>query len=201
MPEAELDLLDRLVLARDRRFRRRHAIREFSDDPRCIFRLLTTKMQRTTRLSDGTVLRVGEPVGALHLASERMPLLRARGGDLAWGKQVAANLVHSLRLLAALAAEDASPLSPRAFGNDFVLPHRSRAFHVIERIGFDVLEPRHPSGPRDRAVHRAVCLWTALLRRAHNPLSVRGLRPRDFQSRPVWITRRTLLARYRSTPA
>lgn len=191
------DPFGRLVAAIDRMRLGQLGIHEYCDDERCIFRLSKVAAWRTTHLSDGTVLHPGELVGKLHLANERMPYLAVPQGGLAWGKRLAANYVHSLRLLAARVAEDGEFAALGAFGNDFTLPYGKGTLRVIRRVGFEVLEPIPRRGIGGRLVQLGTRLWTALLRRVHNPMSLAGLRLRDLETRPVWITRRTLLERYR----
>ena len=191
-----MDLLDRWVLSADRRARRRLGIRELSDDDRCIFRLALDEATRATALRDGTVLERGEPVGALHLAGERIPQLTSVGGDLAWGKSALAACFHSLRLLCAEAMTRPELLPIRAFGNDLTLPYRTGTLRVLDRVGFEVFDPVVRRGLRGRLSLLAAGLWTALLRRAQNPLSAQRLRLGDLETRPVWMSRSTLLARY-----
>lgn len=195
-----MDLLGRIVAAIDRRQRRRLGIRDFSDDPRDFFRLVEGEAWRETRLSDGTVLRPGMPVGVLHLAGERFPVLPFPGGGLAWGKRLAASHAHSLRLLAAH-AEKPDHDHLKAYGNDLTLPYTQGTLRMLARVGFEVLEPLPHAGLRGRVAHFGTRLWTALLRRAHNPHSTARLRLRDLETRPIWISRRTLLARYGRAPA
>jgi hypothetical protein len=191
-----MDLLSRLVVAFDRRERRRLGIAEFYADPECILRLGFRAARVATELADGTVVRPGERIGVLHLWNEHMPRIPRAGPDLAWAKTVNRLAVHSLRLLAGHVAGTPALGDVRAFVGEFSLVYTPGAIRLLRRLGLEVFDPLPPRGPIEWTVDRAMRLWIWLLRRAFNPASVRGLRLRDLQRRPVWLSRRTLVALY-----
>ena len=191
-----MDLLSRLVVAFDRRQRRRLGIGEFCADPECLLRLGFRTARVATELTDGTVVRPGERVGVLHLWNEHMPRMPRAGPDLAWARAVNRLAVHSFRLLADHVAGTPELADVRAFAGEFSHVYTPGALRLLRRLGLEVLEPIPPRGPIAWTVDRATRVWIWLLRRAFNPASVRGLRPRDLQRRRVWLGRRTLVGLY-----
>jgi hypothetical protein len=192
-----MDLLSRLVVAIDRRQRRRLGIWEFSDDPACILRLALSVAHARVELADGTVVRPGQRVGVVHLWNERMPQIPPTGPGLAWAKAFNRRLVHSFRLLAryvatAPALEDIEDI--RAFGGELCLAYSPGVIRWLRRLGVEVFDPVPLHGPIERTVDLGARLWVWLLRRAFNPESARHLRLSDLRRRPVWFSRRTLIA-------
>jgi len=191
-----MDLLDRLVAAIDRRQRKVLRIREFSDDPGCIFRLGFAIARERIELADGTVVHPGDPLGVLHLWNEQMPRIPPSGPDLAWAKELYRALVHSLRLLARYVAANPDLRDVPAFGGDLALVYTTATIRMLRRVGFEVVDPAEPQGPAARLVDWASRLWVWFLRRAFNPQSAKGLWPRDLEHRQLWLSRRVLLARH-----
>jgi hypothetical protein len=192
-----MDLLSRLVVAIDRRQRRRLGIWEFSDDPACILRLGLTVARARVELADGTVVRPGEHVGVVHLWNERMPQMGPTGPDLAWARAFNQGLVHSFRLLAryvasAPALEDIEDI--QAFGGQLCLAYSPGVIRLLRRLGVEVFDPVSLRGPIEWTVDLGMRLWAWLLRLAFNPESARDLRLSDLQRRPAWFSRRTLIA-------
>jgi len=189
------DLLGRLVTAIDRIVQRLMGIYEFSNDPRCIFRLERRRAKRDITLPDGTMVRRGETLGITHLHGERVPLLPAGGADLAWARQMARVFSHSLALLAGHVAQTRSLDRVRVFGNEFSLPMTQGSVRLLERMGFFVI-PHNEPRLRQRAHARLSQFWTRLLRRAYNPVSLTypdGIR---YGTMSIWMKRETLMTRY-----
>jgi len=189
-----MDLLSRLVVAIDRRQRRRLGIWEFSDDPQCILRLGLAVGRTGVELADGTVVRPGEHVGVVHLWNERMPQMDPTGPDLAWAKAFNRRLVHSFRLLARYVATASALEHIHAFGGELCLAYSPGVIRLLRRLGVEVFDPVPLHGPIERTVDLGMRLWAWLLRRAFNPESARHLRLSDLQRRPAWFSRRTLIA-------
>jgi hypothetical protein len=191
-----MDLLDRLVIAFDRRQRRRLGIWEFTDDPDCIFRLAFAAAPKGINLEDGTVVHPDDRTAVLHIWSEQTPPMPATGPDLAWAKAFRRSLVRSLRLLAEYCTKDPEMGDVHAFGGNLALVYTPGAVSVLRRLGFEVHDPLVPVSLTACVLDAVSHLWIWLLRRAFNRGSARGIRPTDFQQRPVWLSRRTLVARY-----
>lgn len=189
-------LLARLVRAIDAFLRRRMGVWDFADDPDCIFRLALGHAPRDVVLDDGTRVARGERVAILHLWGDHMPTIPASGADLAWARRVTRALDHSLRLLAEHVAANPALADVPAIGNDTTFPYTPGTVRMLERIGFSVLEPVAPSGPIQRLVLLGARVWTWLLRHAYNRESAAGLRLGDLGTRPLWMSRTTLLERH-----
>ena len=196
MQRAEKDLLNRITRAIDRLQRYRRGIQEFSSDPDCIYRLSIEGAPRNAVLPDGTMFQQGEPVGILHIWGDHMPVIPPSGDNLAWAAKMVRVLRRSANLLAQHVAKDKSLQSISAFGNDAFFLYTQSTVHLLERIGFVVLEEAPSNGLHRQARMRTVRLWTWLLRRAFNQQSIRGIRPSDLQYRSIWLSRRTLMERY-----
>lgn len=191
-----MDLLDRLVVAFDRRQRRRLHIWEFSDDPDCILRVGIARARIGAELADGTVVRPGDRIGVIHLWNERVPRIPADGPDVAWATALSRLVVHSFRLLARymLATSDLDDI--QAFGGEFGFVYTPVAIRLLRRLGIEVFEPRPPHGLWEWIVDTVMRIWPWLLRRVFNPASLHGRTLADMRRRPVWITRRTILRLY-----
>ncbi len=193
---ASNDLLNRLVRWFDGVQQRRLGIWEFSDEPNCIFRLGLGRLHYDMELPDGTALREGAPVAILHVWGEHMPPIPPEGADMAWARRTQRALVHSLRLVAREMAEDPRLADAQALGNDTNLPVGAGGVRMFERLGFTFLEPLERRTLTDRVAGRVAHLWALLLRRAYNQKSAERWSTKDFVTRPMWISRRSLLERY-----
>ena len=194
-----MDLLDRLVIAFDRRQRRRLGIWEFSDDPRCVFRIQLATARVAVNLADGTIVRVGDRIGAFHLWNEQVPRIPCTGPDLTWARTASEVMDHSFCLMADHVAANAAFEDVEALGGTFTVPPSGA--RLLARAGVETHDPGPPRSVMDWVADRAMRVWVWLLRRAFNPESVRGLRLRDFQRRQLWLSKRTLLALYGSGDA
>lgn len=190
------DLFDKLVVALDRWQRQRLGIWEFSDDPECILRLGLAAARAEVELADGTVIHPGETVGVIHFWNERFPQIPPTGPDLAWARKLKQALIRSFRLLARHAVETSTLADIHAFGGALPLVYTPASVRLLRRLGLEVFDPALPRGLAERARDLVARVWTWLLRRAFSPASVRGLRLSDLHCRPVWLSRRTLIARY-----
>jgi hypothetical protein len=196
-----IDLLSRLVVAIDRRQRRRLGIWEFSDDPACILRFGLSVARERVELPDGTAVRPGERVGVVHLWNERMPQIPPTGPGLAWAKAFNRQMVHSFRLLARYVPTAPALEDIRVFGGQLCLAYSPGVIRFLRRLGLEIFDPVPLHGPVERTVDLGARLWVWLLRRAFNPESARHLRLSDLQRRPAWFSRRTLIALHGSEDA
>lgn len=189
------DLLSRLVIAVDRYMRRRLHIWEFSDDPDCILRVGLIRSRWEVTLSDGTIIRRGETIGMIHAWNERVPPIPPTGADMAWARELRRRLIRSLQLLAQATREDPRLQTIRGFGGAGVLHFSPAILRFLERLGLEIYE-LPPQSLRDRLEEQVSRVWTWLMRRTFNPVSIenRGL---DVLSRRFyWINREKLLQMY-----
>jgi hypothetical protein len=195
-----MDLLSLVTRGLDKTQRRLLGIHEFSRDPDCIYRLSIKAADRDTTLPDGTAFHRGEPVGILHIWGEHVPEIPPSGINLAWAAKTARVFRHSNELLAEHVLNDESLQSIPVFGHDAFPIHSRTNVHILERMGFDVLESLPARRLRQRICMRIIRLWTWLLRRSFNQESTRGIRPCDLQFRSIWMSRRRLLERFGTRP-
>jgi len=191
-----VDLLNRLIVAFDRRQRRKLGIWEFTDDPDCIVRLGITRARVGAHLADGTIVRPGDRIGVIHLWNEHVPRIPPGGGDLGWARTMLKSVRRSLLLLAPYLREEPRLQSIDAFGGEFGFVYSPAAMRVLTLLGFELFDPLPPRTLWDRTVDLAMRIWPYLLRRAFNPESLRDQGFSDLRRRPIWITRSTILARY-----
>ncbi|MBM3789000.1 MAG: hypothetical protein FJW35_01465 [Acidobacteria bacterium] len=196
MRRARPDLLNGLVQAVDRAFRRIGGIREFSDDPECLFRLSLGKARRRASFQDGTVVLPGEPLGILHLWAEHMPVIPGSGPDLVWASQTIRAARRSFGLLAIHISDQPGLQDLKAYGNDAFFMLTGQSSRPLLGIGFALVEEVPAESAFDRWRTHAARHWAWLLRRAFNQRSVSGLRPRDLRRHSLWVSRRELLEKY-----
>lgn len=196
MKGARDGILGRTVRAADGAWRFLRGIRQFCDDPECLYRLALGTVAEDTLLPDGTHLKIGETIGIIHLWSEHVPAIPASGADLAWACRTLHAARRSLRLLAEHVEHDPAWRNVRAFAADGFFLQAQSGGRILEGLGFMTVHrpaPRHALG---RLAMRGRKLWAWLLRKAFNPRSARVFGPGDLFPRYVWLTRRALLQHY-----
>ena len=173
-----------------------YGIDEFTDDQNCLFRLARDLAREPITLADGTQIGCGEMVGALHLWNEHLRAYSARGPDLGWASDMRRRLQHSLRLLTDHVERDPAWCLVQAFRADATLSSRlgaSQIRRVVERFGFELVEPEPSMLRQLHAIGHSVSTWA--LTRAFNP-SALPRQPFLRTRRQLWISRPTLLRRY-----
>lgn len=188
-----LDLIS-VVKGVDSLLRHHQGIRDFTDDPDCVFRTSVAKSHETLRLSDGTVIAEGDPLVELHFWNEHLPPMPPHGPTPGWARKFARQTAKSLFLLERhLEADPAYDDVPAVTG---LSPFGSRlgeaqVVRTCKRFGFELVEPE-PDG-RMHMVLDSMLLWG--LGWAFNRPALRGkglLRHRYS----LWISRAALHARY-----
>jgi len=181
--------------------RRALKIEEFTHEEGCILRVALSYAGEDYTLSDGTVVRRGDPVGELHLWNERIPSMGSDGPDLAWGLRFYRRVVFSLRLLAAYVEGDPRFDSIVAFRGEpafAVADVEAGLERFLRAAGFDLVRVPYASSRRGRFVEFWENFYTLMLIWTFNPASLRGkglLRLRRYQ---LWMSRQTLRQRYGS---
>jgi YkoP domain len=129
-------------------------------------RIQVQRSHRRIRLADGTTIRLGDPVGVLHLNDSREFALHADGLlPVEVGPAFRRQLLGSLHELARLAGPGGRLIDVKAFFATTIFLHEG-----FKQLGFEA-EDRAPAWlrPRSSTAHRA---------------------------RRLWISRKTLLVRY-----
>lgn len=188
------DWLARFFRGVDALLRRAMRIEQFCSDPRCVIRVRRITAAHTVRLSDGTVVRAGDPVGELHLWNEQLPRIPVTGPGIAWAVAMRRAYAHSLSRLARHVAEQGAFAEVDAFcaAIAFAGPW-SRAGKVgraAARKGFELVDPK-PSLATDLAA-LAHGIFILCLIRAFNPAGLRKLKVtrRRYE---IWISKRRLV--------
>lgn len=182
----------------DEAYRRLHRLKDVPVEGGVFFRLGRGRHRgRPVVLSDGVVVRPGDPLGILHLHNEALAVLH-EGRPSSWvvGSALYQGFKATLRELARRAATDPDVARLVALYSETIF------WNGLAHAGFDV----RPFRSRLRATLVGT-YQRALLGRVHpeGPArAARGLaRGRYREPRAIWISRATLLARYgaRSDPS
>jgi hypothetical protein len=179
----------------DRLLRQRLAIEEFTGDAECIFRVSVDHAAREVRLSDGVIVREGDPVLQLHLWNEHVPAMPSAGPSASWANLMKRRTRHSLALVADYVERELGDVV--AVHGEPPFGSRLGALQMIrtaERFGFDVLQP-DGTDMRDRIheIFDSMLLWGLIM--AYNPAAARGktLVRHRYQ---LWISRAKLRRLY-----
>lgn len=187
--------LESAVFALDRWLRQRRGVFEYSRDPHCLFRLEQRSADDALVLADGTCVRAGAPVLALHLWNEHLPLMGRSGPTVAWAYKFCRAMRASLHELVRYLAQrpDLSEVGVlyadmRVSGDE----HALRAARSLRRYGFEIVSA---SVDRRGVPQRlADALFVLLMAGVTNPWTLRG-RMRHANVR-LFISRRVLEQRY-----
>jgi hypothetical protein len=173
-----------------------NGVHEFCDDPACLIRIAPDVARTPISLSDGSRIKVGDPVGVLHLWNEHLPHFSARGPDLRWASEIRRRVEWSLSALAAYIVRDPRWREMRALRADAAFLSRiggSQMSRVARRHGFESVAVTPSIAGRVHAFGENFLLWG--LARAYNPPALR--RGRFLRDRhEVWISRDGFLVRY-----
>ena len=195
-----MNLLAQLVRGLDGLLRRRQAIFEFSQAQDCLLRLAIRPSPRPLRLADGTCIRHRDPVGELHLWNEHIPPIPTSGPDLAWALGFQRRLRASFVTLADYLERAPSLDGIRAFrGEDSFGSWYSQQHmgDILARWGFELIGRPSRPGARQRFAEFWGNLYALALIWAYNPASLCGRRLRELRRDEIWISRGTLIAKYR----
>lgn len=177
--------------------RRLYRIREFTDDPDCIFRVGLQPARDTLRLADGTRIEAGETIGTLHFWNEHLPRYAAQCPGLGWACEMRRQVVHSLGALALHIETDPAWRGIKALHAESALSTRlggSEMARLVQIYGFETLPAPRSRLQRLHDFGDDFLLWG--LARAFNPAALPRLR--FFRPhRDLWISRISLLQIYR----
>jgi hypothetical protein len=191
---ASLDLA-LMVRGVDALLRQRQHIQEFTADNECLLRIAVGEAPAGLRLSDGTAVRLGDPILELHLWNEHVPAMPVGGPSAAWANLMKRLIRRSLILMAIHLEQEPALASIVALHG--APPFRSRLgapqmFRAAQRFGFDLVEPDGPGNWRS-VVHQmldGMLIWALLL--AFNPSAQRGEGATRHRYH-LWISRKKLL--------
>jgi hypothetical protein len=189
--------LQGLVRRLDARIRKHEGIIEFSASASCILRVVVTRAETDLKLSDGAVIRRGDPIIDTHFWNERLPKTSDAPG-LAWGGRFGRQLVRSfVDLAAAIDSDprlrDAVAIRARlAFAGDRNRDAMHRFAHWFDFEGGEETGSR----PWSRRLHDAAeDIWLVILTWTFNPGSLRSRRM-VRRREDLWISKAKLQDRY-----
>jgi hypothetical protein len=160
----------------DVRQRRRQAVFEYTNNPRCIFRLDVTRAQRNLTLCDGTLVRAGDRVARLHFWNEQIPPLPEDGATIAWARRMQRAIGVSLHELARYLAERpdladiavVSGLVPSATKSQ-----SGQLARIMAYYGFETIPEPHPLPLRERLHRLGENILISFIVLAHNAAALR----------------------------
>jgi hypothetical protein len=186
-----------LVRRLDAVIRRHEGIIEFSASTSCLLRAVVTRAEADLKLSDGAIMKRGDPIIDVHFWNERLPQTSASPG-LAWGGRFGRQLVRSFVDLAAAIDTDprlcnAVAIRARlAFAGDRNRDSMHRFAHWFDFEGAEETGPQ----PLMRRLHDAAeDIWLVLLTWTFNPGSLRSRRT-VRRREDLWISKAKLQDRY-----
>jgi hypothetical protein len=189
-------LLETAVFALDRWLRWRRGVFEYSCEPQCLFRLEQRLADDTLGLADGTRVRAGARVLALHLWNEHVPLMGRSGPTVGWAHRTSRAIRASLHELAHYLARRPDLSDVRVLYADVRVSGANqalRAARILARYGFEVTDA---SVDRRWAVQRmADALFVLMMAGVTNPRTLRSAPIRHGNLR-VFISRAVLERRY-----
>jgi hypothetical protein len=187
-----------LVFGLDAQLQRAHGVFEFCDEACCLFRAATTSAPWGFELSDGVVVRAGDPIIELHLWNEHVPQMTGGAATVAWGSRVLRDFIRSFEQLSH--ELDACPMFDPVVAIWGDMPFVSRArtdqlLRVCAALGMEKVRNRPAPDALERAHRFAENVLGWLLALAANPGSARlEVLWRDRTA--VAMSRATLRRRY-----
>jgi hypothetical protein len=160
----------------DDRLRRLNHICEFSNDPRCVFRMQIDEARLDVVLADGACVRNGDKVINLHLLNEHIPAIPPEGPNFAWARRMGVAMDFSLRQLAAFTARHPEFDGVKAIrANLAVSTARTTAQmqRVMQHFGFEFVPDEEEVSWRQRLHLWGENMLGLLLVMAVNPAAAR----------------------------
>lgn len=187
--------MDRLVLWIDARLRQHAGLFEYSDDPRCLFRLAYARARHAVEIP-GLSIRPGDEILDLHLWNEHVPALPPAGADMHWSALAYRQMVWSLHVLSRLFEHGGSFDEVKALRGITLLfgsAEDGMGRRLARRMGFQLVDYRPVLGGFGIFWENFYAWW---LMRAYNRPSVSGRSMFNLARSEAWMPRATLLGRY-----
>ncbi len=186
-----------IVTALDDRLRLRLGVVEYSQSPDCLFRIQPTTSQDDVTLSDGTHIRVGDPIIHLHVWNEQVPAFPENGPTLAWARRFNRAFDSSLcELSYFLRTRDFRDVVAICGDLSFKPPWRgAQLTQFVARFGFERVAERRCWSLRRRAHWLGQNVLISMMVLAHNAAALRA--DTLWRDRiPVYLSRQALDRRY-----
>ncbi len=188
-----------LILRLDAVMRRRLRVYEFAEGEDNLLRLSRQRSHHAFTLADGTRVRVGDPIGELHLWNEHLARLQARDKGVSWALKASHRAMASFRTLARYVEREPGWREVQAFRADVAVAAvngLARYPQVLSRYGLEPVEVPASAGLLARLHEAASTAYMVGVRWAFSPSSVRLRELRHFRRSQFWISRRALLEKY-----
>jgi hypothetical protein len=190
--------VEQAVFGLDRWLRQRQGVYEYSDDPLCVFRAQIGRADCAVALSDGTVVKPGDPVLNLHLWNEHVPPMGSSSVSMTWAREFTRRVELSMRALARHLHWNRSMDDIVAIRGDMRLGTAEQSGQLARLAGRYGFEPAGAEGFDFGAgmVQRlAENLFICLLVLATNPVALRAPVLRRHH-KLVYLSRAVLETRY-----
>ncbi|WGR93926.1 hypothetical protein MTX26_30695 [Bradyrhizobium sp. ISRA443] len=192
-------ILSPLVSIIDSALRAGQGIFEYSNCPRCVFRLQLAAVTCDIVLTDGTCLCAGSRLINLHLWNEHLPPFPAQGPTLGWARRMCRDFETSLEELATFVASNPALEDITAVGGKMMFGSTEQTqlvAHFAERYGFvRALDVPRSSSIAERLHLMGENILVSLIVISHNPAAFRLDRLRRDRV-PVYLHRAELLKRF-----
>jgi hypothetical protein len=182
----------RLIESRIRKSERSY---EYCDDPDCVLRIQLMSSPRRVVLG-GIVILKDDPVLAIHVWNERMPVIPAGGADLQWAMHLRRKVLHSYKLLARVIRNDAAYAPVRAiYGASalFSSSNHTGGRRMMESFGFTILPYHSPLGKFGDFWENLFSWW---LMYAYNTASMGSRKFWQLERTEIWMARDEFIRRY-----
>jgi len=175
-PFALLSWFRKIGLRIDEGLRRRNGVREYSNDPECVFRMQPDIARLNITLADGTAVRRGDKLVNIHLWNEQIPEIPGGGPTLVWGRTMARAMARSLQQLSDFLAENPEFDSAVAIRAEMALAtsgHTAQLVRIMQHFGFDLVAESGPISWNERFHRWGENVLGLLLVLAVNPVTAR----------------------------
>jgi hypothetical protein len=192
-------MLKAVVSIIDKRLRARDGIFEYSNSPRCLFRVHFAVSSTDIALADGTRISRNSRIIHLHLWNEHIPPFPARGPTLSWARRLTSDLETSLEELADFIASRPDLEDIAAVGGTMTfgsIEQTQLVAHLAGRYGFvRAADPAHAHSIAERLHVLGENVLISMIVIAHNPAAFRTDCFRHDRM-PVYVHRTELIRRF-----
>lgn len=170
----------------------RYGIVPLPDVKECFLRIQLTTASHPIELP-GCRIMAGEPILALHLWNERIPLLPPEGPDIAWARQVQRLFLSSLQAVACEIQRDPCLAEVRAVQAESVLLSFTGGERLVRRLGFVILPDRNRLGRFGEFWENFYAWWIMW---AYNPVSLRHRSLLALRREEIWMAADEFVRRF-----
>jgi hypothetical protein len=190
-------LITNLILRLDDKLKRDRGVTEFAGHAQSILCIAVVPAEAEARLSDGTVVAVGDPLIEIHFAHQRMPQA-ADGAGIGWGAKFGRLLTVSFCELAAAVQSDPNLKGAKALRARLAFAserNRGDAQRFGVRFGLHTLEPPATLSMARRVHDFGEDLWLVALTWVFNRGALKGRSVRRMRE-DLWMSRDQLIANF-----